>query len=44
MGIYGTPRVLLSDGESYVYAHVRFLDELYLVDGLKVALLGRSTP
>jgi len=36
VGVYGTPRVLLSaDGESYVYAHVRFLDELYLVDGLR---------
>ncbi len=36
VGVYGIPRVLLSaDGESYLYAYVRFLDELYLVDGLR---------
>ena len=35
-GLYGVPRVLLSaDGETYVYAFVRLLDELYLLDGLK---------
>ena len=36
VGVYGVPRLLLSaDGESYVYAYVRLLDELYLVDGLR---------
>jgi dipeptidyl aminopeptidase/acylaminoacyl peptidase len=36
VGVYAVPRVLLSaDGRSYVYAYVRLLDELYLVDGLR---------
>jgi eukaryotic-like serine/threonine-protein kinase len=36
VGVYGVPRLLLSaDGASYVYACVRLLDELYLVDGLR---------
>jgi hypothetical protein len=36
VGVYGIPRLLLSaDGASYVYAYVRLLDDLYLVDGLR---------
>jgi eukaryotic-like serine/threonine-protein kinase len=36
IGLLGIPRVLLSaDAGSYVYTYVRFLDELYLVDGLR---------
>jgi serine/threonine protein kinase len=36
VGVYGITRVLLSaNGETYLYAYVRILDELYLVDGLK---------
>jgi len=36
VGTHAVPRVLLSaDGEAYVYAYVRLLDELYLVDGLR---------
>ena len=36
VGLLGVPRILLSaDGRSYVYTYVRFLDELYLVDGLR---------
>jgi len=36
IGLLGIPRILLSaDGQSYVYTYVRFLDELYLVDGLR---------
>ncbi|MFY9551351.1 MAG: hypothetical protein WAU32_09400, partial [Thermoanaerobaculia bacterium] len=36
VGLYGVARVFLSaDGQSYVYAYVRFLDQLYLVDGLR---------
>ncbi len=36
VGVYGIPRLLLSaDGGSYVYAYVRLLDDLYLVDGLR---------
>jgi hypothetical protein len=36
VGLLGIPRVFLSaDGQSYVYAFVRLLDELYLVDGLR---------
>ncbi len=35
-GVTGVPRVFLSaDGRSYVYAYVRLLDELFLVDGLQ---------
>ena len=35
VGLYGIARVFLSaDGQSYVYAYVRFLDQLYLADGL----------
>ncbi|HEY2796542.1 MAG TPA: hypothetical protein VGK26_01520, partial [Thermoanaerobaculia bacterium] len=36
VGVYAVPRLLLSaDGASYVYAYVRLLDDLYLVDGLR---------
>ncbi len=36
VGLYGIARVFLSaDGQSYVYAYVRFLDQLYLADGLR---------
>ena len=36
IGVYGVPRALLSaDGRHYLYAYVRLLDALYLVDGLK---------
>jgi Tol biopolymer transport system component len=36
VGVYGVPRALLSaDGQSYLYAYVRLLDALFLVDGLK---------
>jgi hypothetical protein len=36
VGLYGVARVFLSaDGQSYVYAYVRFLDQLYLADGLR---------
>jgi dipeptidyl aminopeptidase/acylaminoacyl peptidase len=36
IGMLGIPRVLLAaDAQSYVYTYVRFLDELYLVDGLR---------
>ncbi len=36
VGVFGVPSVQVSaDGQSYVYAYVRLLDELYLVDGLR---------